>query len=200
MSANDPADQFREVVEASLIVRRVARIAILLLAASLGFWRGPMWAIGALVGGVLIEINLHLFISTVRQARPGPLRVPIWLTIIKFNLAFLATLAACVLVVKFRLGDPLAFLLGLMVFLPSVLAGMFSYGRLREKSAEARERAASIGPATSPGSGPSQSSGDFQSHAASSDSGASASLPLEKDAAPGLSSSSKGNVGPPEAS
>jgi hypothetical protein len=143
---------FREVVEAGLVVRWTARILSATVAAILGVWRGPSWAAGVLVGGVLVEINLTLMIAMVRGARPGPLKAPLWLTVVKFNLAFVGTMVACVLVVKFRVGHPLAFLIGLGVFLPSVIVGLFRYGSLRS-GAPAPASAASP-PSTSPPSSP----------------------------------------------
>ncbi|MDR2456540.1 MAG: ATP synthase subunit I [Deltaproteobacteria bacterium] len=141
MGASTPAGPFREVYEAALAVRLVARWLIIFLAAAAGVWKGPMWAVGVLVGGLVIELNLDAFISFVLKARPGRLSVPLWLTVVKFNLAFVLTVAVCVLVIKFRLGDPLAFLFGLLVFLPAIVAGMFRYGILREKAARLSEKA-----------------------------------------------------------
>jgi hypothetical protein len=137
MIADAPAADagLRQVAEAVVLVRTASRLTVAALAVVTGLWLGPMWAAGALAGGVLLEANLTLLISMIRGSKPGRLAVPLWITVVKFNLAFLGTMAACLAVVKFRLGHPLAFLLALMALLPSMALGLIAYSRSRAKAA-----------------------------------------------------------------
>jgi F0F1-type ATP synthase assembly protein I len=159
MSAEKAPADFQEVAGAIAMVRRAALALAVAVALILGAWRGPMWGLGALVGGLLVGLNLCFLLKLVRNARPGRLQAPLWVTVVEFNAAFVGTMIACYLIVKFRIGEPLGFLAGLAVFLPSMVAGLFRYSHLKAKAAEAAAQAAPASgpepaPEASPGQGP----------------------------------------------
>jgi hypothetical protein len=135
MAAEAPLDDFGQVVEAGRLARLAARIMAAAAAGLLALLAGPFHALGAVMGGLVVEANLDLFLAFARGAVPGRLSVPLWVAVLKFNVAFVLTLAVCVLIVKFRIGHPLAFLLGLSVFIPAVIAGILLYWRKRSAGA-----------------------------------------------------------------
>lgn len=135
MSVEEPAADFREIVEGCRTVRKFCWLFVILLTIFLGARKGPFWGLGVLVAGALLEINLSLMLTTLKKAKPGPLTVPLWVSVVKFNLIIIADMIVCFLVVKFHLGEPLAFLLGLLMFPPALLAGLVRYSKIREKAA-----------------------------------------------------------------
>jgi hypothetical protein len=112
----------------------MVRVLTVTLALFLSLSKDYSWGVGALLGGAILEVNLSLFKRFVAGSQPGRLRVPLWITLVKFYGLCLATMLACFLVVKFKLGNPLAFLLGLGVFIPSVVVGLGWYLFTRKPS------------------------------------------------------------------
>jgi hypothetical protein len=130
-----PRPAFGEVLKSAVLIRLTARILSLTLALVLLFVRDYFWAVGSLLAGAVLEINLTLFIRFVSRSRPGRLDVPLWVTLIKFYAICFATMVFCFFVIKFQLGDPLAFILGLGVFIPSLVVGLCWYAFTRKPQA-----------------------------------------------------------------
>jgi hypothetical protein len=78
-------------------------------------------ALGALVGAILVDFNLAVLQRVIDSARPGREAPPVWKTILKFYGLFALTAFLAFLAVYLRLGEPLAFLGGLLTLLPALL-------------------------------------------------------------------------------
>ncbi|MDR2141951.1 MAG: hypothetical protein LBR11_09230 [Deltaproteobacteria bacterium] len=99
----------------SLFVRLCLVLASLAVVVS-SILAGASGLVGSLLGGGLVLANVLLLRRAVVNSRPGRLPYSIWWTILKFYLVFGASIVICVVVVKFQLGSPLAFLAGLSAF------------------------------------------------------------------------------------
>lgn len=112
---------------------RLATLAIMPACAAVGglYWKD--WLIGALLGGLVVEINLSLLVRTLIKASSwkGP---SLWPTLLRFYLTFGATIVVCILVVRNHWGQPLAFLLGLLSFFLGLALGLISLAVKRPKS------------------------------------------------------------------
>lgn len=78
-------------------------------------------ALGALLGALVLDVNLLVFQRVIDRAVPGRQDRPVWVTILKFYGLFALTVAASFLIVWLRAGDPLGFLGGIMILLPAML-------------------------------------------------------------------------------
>jgi len=94
-------------------VRLWARLTALALAGGAYGLGGIEGLMGAALGGLVVEANLSLLVLTLDRALQwrGP---SLKGTLVYFYLAFAATALICFLVIRFRLGLPLAFLAGLL--------------------------------------------------------------------------------------
>ena len=115
-----------EAVAGARRVRTGARLAALALAGICLAHGGSFWLLGALLGGLLVEINLSLLVRTLARAGDWQGR-SLRPTLFRFYLAFGATIAACILVIKSGWGHPLAFLLGLLSFMIGLFLALLSF-------------------------------------------------------------------------
>ncbi|MDR2443952.1 MAG: ATP synthase subunit I [Deltaproteobacteria bacterium] len=131
-----PADSFSDVVEASRLVRLCARVLTILLALGFTAFRGLFWGWGVLMAGLALEINLDCFLTFAKNSRPGPLHASLKFTLLWYYLIFILTMVYCFVVIRFKLGHPLAFLAGLGLFVPSVLTGLLRYYQATVKKSQ----------------------------------------------------------------
>jgi hypothetical protein len=75
---------------------------------------------GVFWGALIVEINLSLFIYAIKNSKANKLDSPIWVTILKFYGLFALTVLLIIVVMFFRLGNPLWFLAGLLTFIPAL--------------------------------------------------------------------------------
>lgn len=115
-----------EIIAGSRRVRGFARLTGLLLAVAGWVVGGREWMIGALVGWLVVEINLGLLIWTLVRAPQWRGR-SLWPTLISFYLVFGATAAACLVIIRNHWGHPLAFLLGLLTFFTGLILAIISF-------------------------------------------------------------------------
>ncbi len=115
-----------EAVAGARRVRWCARLAALVLAVVCVIIGGRYWLSGALLGGLVVEINLGLITRTLSRAAGWRGR-SMWSTLIWFYLCFGLTIVACVLVVRNHFGHPLAFLLGLLSFFIGLALALLSW-------------------------------------------------------------------------
>jgi hypothetical protein len=102
----------------SLIFRLLAGALILFL-----FFSGsPGISLGALMGALIVEINISIFNYVVKKSDPAKKESPILVTIFKFYLLFAFTAVYVFLCIFFRLGEPIGFLFGVLTFLPALMA------------------------------------------------------------------------------
>ncbi len=114
-----------EAVAGARRVRWGSRLAGLGVAAiSLVLW-GRFGLAGALLGWLVVEINLGLLVRTLIRSADWRGR-SLWPTLIRFYLTFGATIVACVLIIRNHWGHPLAFLLGLLSFFAGLVLGLVS--------------------------------------------------------------------------
>jgi hypothetical protein len=69
-------------------------------------------------------MDLVIFRFFVSNAKLGPATSPLWKTVVKFYIISIANMVYCFLVIRFNVGSPLTFLLGLGVFLPALVIGL----------------------------------------------------------------------------
>ena len=115
-----------EAVAGARRVRTCARLAALALAGICLAHGGTFWLLGALLGGLLVEINLSLLVRTLARAGDWQGR-SLRPTLLRFYLAFGATIAACIVVIRAGWGHPLAFLMGLLSFLVGLFLALLSF-------------------------------------------------------------------------
>ncbi|MDR1870589.1 MAG: ATP synthase subunit I [Deltaproteobacteria bacterium] len=87
------------------------------LAVGLGLWKGASWALGAFLGGGLVVGNAFLLRRALATAKPGRLDKSFWWSVAYFYLAFFITALICFVVIKYQIGNSLAFILGLSTFI-----------------------------------------------------------------------------------
>jgi hypothetical protein len=99
---------------------------VLTLALVAAFWAlfSFSHALGALLGGAMVVVDVLIFRRYVAKVKPGPQASPLWKVVVKFYLVSFANIIFCFLVIKFGIGAPLAFLAGLGVFLPALIVGL----------------------------------------------------------------------------
>lgn len=111
---------------------RLASLGIMLACAAVGglYWQN--WLIGALLGGLVVEINLSLLVRTLIKSASwkGP---SLWPTLLRFYFTFGFTIVVCILVVRNHWGNPLAFLLGLLSFFLGLALGLISLALKKPK-------------------------------------------------------------------
>ena len=120
-----PDPKLWEAVAGARRIRACARLAGLGLAAACFAVGGSHWLLGAVLGWLVVEINLSLMVRTLTRSadwRGRSLRP----TLIRFYLAFGATGLACFLIIRNGWGQPLAFLLGLLSFFLGLSLGLIS--------------------------------------------------------------------------
>ncbi|MDR1578656.1 MAG: hypothetical protein LBT86_10615 [Deltaproteobacteria bacterium] len=113
--------QILELIHYSGLFTRVCVVLALVAVVVASILGGLSGAVGTSLGCGLVLANVLLLRQTIIHSRPGRLSHSIFWTVLKFNLAFLVTGVSCWLIIKFRLGSPLAFLGGLSIF----FVGMF---------------------------------------------------------------------------
>lgn len=104
---------------------RLTTLVVMTVCAVLGGQGWTNWLIGALLGGLVVDINLGLLLRTLMKAAEWKGR-SLWPTLLKFYLTFGATVVVCILVVRNQWGHPLAFLLGLLSFFIGLSLGLVS--------------------------------------------------------------------------
>lgn len=104
---------------------RLTALVMMVVCALLGGGEWKHWLVGALLGGLVVEINLTLLLRTLFKAADWRGR-SLWPTLFRFYLAFGITIVACVLAVRNAWGHPLAFLLGLLSFFIGLSLGLLS--------------------------------------------------------------------------
>lgn len=107
-------------------VRCCARLAALITVVGCAIVGGAQGLIGALLGGLLVEINLSLLMRTMSRSANWRGR-SMWPTLGRFYLVFGFTAVACVIIVRSQFGHPLAFLLGLLSFFFGVVLALLSF-------------------------------------------------------------------------
>lgn len=126
--AGRPDVDLPQAVAGAVRVRGCARLAALLIAALCAVLGGPPrlgWLLGALLGGLVVEINLSLLVRMLVRS-PNWRGRSLWPTILRYYLAFGFTIIVCVVVVRNHWGQPLAFLLGLLSFFIGLALGLLS--------------------------------------------------------------------------
>ena len=120
-----PDPKLGEAVAGARRIRTCARLAGLGLAAASFAVGGPHWLLGAVLGWLVVEINLSLMVRALARSADwrGRSLKP---TLIRFYLAFGATGLVCFLIIKNGWGQPLAFLLGLLSFFLGLSLGLIS--------------------------------------------------------------------------
>jgi hypothetical protein len=103
-------------------MRLIFRAIALALVVFLFFREGPEVALGALMGALIVEINLSIFHWVVKKSDPAKKEGPIWLTILKFYALFVLTALYVFLCIFLKIGTPLGFLFGILSFLPALLS------------------------------------------------------------------------------
>ncbi|MDR2368227.1 MAG: hypothetical protein LBF58_08995 [Deltaproteobacteria bacterium] len=106
------------------LVFRVSAALTVILAVAMAVAKGWHHGLGALEGGGIVVGDVAIFMWFLRKVMSGPLTTPIWKTIVKFYLISLVNIIVCVLIIKFGLGAPLAFVAGLGLFLPALILGL----------------------------------------------------------------------------
>ena len=107
-------------------VRLWTRLSALALAGAAWALAGPEGLLGAILGGLVLEVNLSLLVRTLdrtAQWRGQSLKG----TLLRFYLAFMATALVCFLVIRFQWGAPLAFLAGLLALVPGLGLALISF-------------------------------------------------------------------------
>ena len=104
---------------------RLSALALIAVCVYIGEADWPDWVIGALLGGLVVEVNLSLLLRFLARASDWKGR-SIWPTLLFFYLSFGASILICVLVVRNHWGHPLAFLLGLFSFIVGLALGLVS--------------------------------------------------------------------------
>ena len=107
-------------------VRLFTRLTALALAGAALARGGAEGLIGAALGGLVVEANLSLLVLTLDQASQWRGR-SLGGTLARFYLAFAVTALVCFLVIRFRWGQPLAFLAGLLSLLPGLALALVSF-------------------------------------------------------------------------
>lgn len=110
-------------------VRLCARLTGFILVVAGATLGGQLWLKGALLGWLVVEINLDVLILTLARA-PQWRGKSLWPTLLRFYLIFGATVLVCFLAVRSH-GywgiQPLAFMLGLLTFFAGLVLGLFSF-------------------------------------------------------------------------
>jgi hypothetical protein len=107
------------------------------------FYQGWFHALGALVGALLLDGNLYVFQRVIGASRPGRVEKPVAVTILKFYGLFALTALLAFLAVFLKVGNPMAFLGGLLTLVPALLlavlwAGLEFLVSLRRVSGDGR--------------------------------------------------------------
>ena len=119
-------------------VRWCARLTALVTAGVCTAVGGEPWLIGALLGGLVVEINLTLLIRTLTRAARWQGQ-SMWPTLIWFYLIFGATALVCLVVVRGGFSHPLAFLLGLLSFFIGLVLALLSFVVSKPKTGSGHE-------------------------------------------------------------
>jgi hypothetical protein len=100
------------------LIERVLGLALILF---LFIYQNWFFALGALMGALLLDANLAVFQRVIDRAVPGRQDKPVWVTILKFYALFALTVVAAFLLVWLNVGEPLGFLGGILLLLPALL-------------------------------------------------------------------------------
>ncbi|MDR2459323.1 MAG: ATP synthase subunit I [Deltaproteobacteria bacterium] len=100
-------------------MRLLARIIAIILILYLFFAHGWFWALGGLLGSLVVEGNLSILHYVISKGSPNRVERPLWVTIMKFYLLFGLTLLVSCIIIIFHLAQPFGFLAGIMVFIPA---------------------------------------------------------------------------------
>lgn len=87
---------------------------------------GQKWLIGAMLGWLVVEINLGLLIRTLVRSSQWRGR-SLWPTLLCFYFIFGVTAGVCLVVIRNHWGHPLAFLLGLLTFFAGLVLAIVSF-------------------------------------------------------------------------
>ncbi|UQZ87903.1 hypothetical protein C4J81_01180 [Deltaproteobacteria bacterium Smac51] len=125
LTTSEARRQSENLLAAAGRVRWCARLAALAVIAAGLVMGGPSWALGAVLGGLVVEINLGLLTRLIRRAAEwrGPSLGP---TLMRFYLTFGATIIVCVLIIRNHWGHPLGFLGGLLSFFVGLVLALIS--------------------------------------------------------------------------
>ena len=113
-------------------VRFMARLVAVVVAGAAWAVGGESWLVGAMFGGLVVEVNLTLLKHTLGRAKGWHGRA-LWPTLLGFYLAFGATVGVCFLVVRQNWGHPGAFLMGLASFFVGLVLALLSFTIKRPK-------------------------------------------------------------------
>ena len=86
---------------------------------------GFYWVWGAALGWLVVEINLSLLVRAI-DVSPKWRNPSLKSVLFFFYLAFGLTILFCFLTIKHDLGNPLAFLFGLLSFIAGLVSGLLS--------------------------------------------------------------------------
>jgi hypothetical protein len=127
VSISSKEAQFKVITRAAGLVLWASIIMTVMMIVVFWVLKGIWWGLGALEGGGMVAVDLAIFKWFTSKVKPGPSTTPLWKTVVKFYLVSIANMIVCFLVIKFRLGAPLAFLAGLGIFLPAITSGLIFY-------------------------------------------------------------------------
>ena len=127
-----------EAVAGARRVRWCARLVALVMAGVCLIIGGEYWLAGALLGGLVVEINLGLLVRTLAGAANWRGR-SLWPTLLRFYITFGATIVACVMVIRNNFGHPLGFLLGLLSFFIGLVLALLSFAFTKPKTGSTNE-------------------------------------------------------------
>ena len=124
-SANHRDPRHLEVITVASRVRWCARLWTAAVAVICAIIDGKLWFIGAVLGGLVVEINLGLLLRTLARSVTWQGR-SLWPTLLRFYLTFGATILVCFFVIRNHWGHPLAFLAGLLSFFAGLVLALIS--------------------------------------------------------------------------
>ena len=122
-----------EAVAGARRVRWCARMVALVTIVVCASGGGVPWLVGALLGGVLVEITLSLLVRVLSKSANWRGR-SMWPTLGRFYLLFGLTAVVCVIIIRSHFGHPLAFLLGLLSFFIGLVLGLLSFIVVKPKA------------------------------------------------------------------
>jgi hypothetical protein len=102
-------------------MRMIFRTLALILVVALFVAKGAGFGLGALMGAIIVEINLSVFVYVVKRTDPTKRGGPILVTILKFYALFAGTILYVFLCIYLGVGKPMGFLFGILSFLPALL-------------------------------------------------------------------------------
>ncbi|MDR2198433.1 MAG: ATP synthase subunit I [Deltaproteobacteria bacterium] len=112
----------KEILVYSARLRLIFRLLAVVLIIFLFFKENVQYSLGALLGALVADFNLSIFHYVVKTSDPRKKGSPVIVTIFKFYGLFALTALYVFLCVYFHLGEPVGFLLGILCFLPALLA------------------------------------------------------------------------------